>query len=460
MSLDPSLAMALPNEKENHPLFSGPWLRWSELTPSERFVCAFIILTPVWWFIGWTYNWFLITGAILSWQLWQGKGLMLKKPSWIVISGFSLHVYRSANSILNSSTDIKPSGWIGVMAGICFYFIIWFIESNDIRIRIEVLGWAISALVVELLMFWVVAQLILRAPHFVPPKTLISQFLDRSDRYVKGDGASNYLLPYWPEDKLPGGFSRFGFFYPVPEDFGLISGSITIYSLDIKNRYWKAALFCSGFFLLFISGTRMAWISFSVICILRYVILTSKAWGISALFAMLGLSCFLMLSVPQITDTISNTFSETTQSTNDFRKDSSEVRAKIYKRTWEEIISDPDSSKLILGRGVYGAGVLPGFEPAKIGSHSFLLGNLLYRQGLVGSLIFLLFWGSLVTKLFLERERRPMFSLLIFVFMTLTFPTMEFSSGHYFLILFALLPSTKHKLESMKSRRHRIYASA
>jgi O-Antigen ligase len=456
-----SLAAMLPKERKASLLFHGPWIRWSELSPAERFVCAIIILAPIWWFIGWAYFWFIITGAILSFQLWQGKSLRFKKPSWLVISGFLFHIYRSTTAILNTSDDIKPSTWIGVVAGICFYFIIWFIENNDIRIRVEVIAWAISALVLELLIFWVTAQLILKAPNFVPPRTLISQFLDRAERYVKGDGSSNYLIPYWADDKLPGGFSRFAFFYPVPEDFGIISGSISIFALEIKNRYWRKVLFCIGVFLLFVSGTRMAWIAFSLVLALRYIILVSKTWGISAMFAMIGLSCFLMLSVPQITNTAFDTFTQTTQSTSDFRKDSSEVRKKIYRRTWEEIISESDPDKLILGRGVYGQGVLPGFEPAKVGSHSFLLGTLLYRQGIFGSLIFLFFWASLITKLFLDRERRPIFSMLMVVFMSLTFPTMELTLGHNLLLLLALLPSTKHKLEPANiNRRNNIYASA
>jgi O-Antigen ligase len=461
MNWNQFLAIAQPVKQRNQNLFHGPWLRWIELTPSEKFVCTFIILTPIWWFIGWSYNWFLIVGSILLLQQFQGKSLQLKRPSWLVIFGFSSHLYRSATSILNSSS-VSPNIWVGLLAGMCFYSIIWHIESSDIRIRIEVIAWAISALVVELLVFWIIFQIILRAPNFTPPRSLVSQFLDKSARYVKGDGASNYLLPYWPEDKLPAGLCRFAFFYPVPEDFGLISGSIGVFSLEIKNRYWRIALFCLGVFLLFVSGTRMAWIAFSAVLALRYIIITSKAWGMSAMFALLGLSCFLMLSVPQITDTVFNTYSQTTESTSDFRRDSSEVRKKIYRRTWEELTSGPeaDSEKLLLGRGVFGPTVLPGFEPARIGSHSFILGNLLYRQGLIGTLIFLFFWISLITKLVLDRRRRPLFSILMVVFMSLTFPTMEFTLGHFLLIFLLLLPSTKHELESTKNQRSRIYASA
>jgi O-Antigen ligase len=458
MNLNSSLEMAQPAEQRTRPLFSGPWLRWRELTPSEKFVCAFVILTPVWWFIGWTYVWFLITGAILSYQLWKGKGLGLKRPSLLVIFGISFNIYRSATSILNSTDDIRPSTWIGVIVGICFYLIIWYIESRDIRIRIEVIAWAISALVLELLIFWVVVQLILRAPHFVPPRSLISQFLDRSERYIKGNGSSNYLLPYWPEDKLPGGLARFAFFYPVPEDFGLISAPIGIFALELKNRYWRAVLFCAGIFLLFISGTRMAWIAFLAVLILRYILLTSKRWGIAAMFALIGLVCFLMLSVPQITDTAVKTYTQTTESTSNFRKDSSEVRSKIYERTWEEITSEPD--KLLLGRGVYGSGVLPGFEPAKVGSHSFLLGTLLYRNGLFGTLIFLIFWLFFSAKLISTQDRRPLFSVLLVVFMSLTFPTMELTLGHNFLILLALLVSTKQSPKSFPTGRSRLYAPA
>jgi hypothetical protein len=457
MNSNPSLAESLPTEQGAQSIFSGPWLRWSQLTQAERFVCAFIILTPIWWLIGWTYNWFLLTGAVLSYQQLRGKGFGLKRPSLLVISGFSFHIYKSATSILNSS-EVKPSVLIGVVVGVCFYFIIWFIESNDVRLRVEAVAWAISILVLEILIVWVAAQLVLRTPQFVPPRTLLSQFLDRSERYIKGAGASNYLLLYSHGDKLPGGFTRFSFFYPVPEDFGLISSCISLFALDIKNRYWRAVLFCTGIFLLFVSGTRICWISLPVVLILRYVASIGKRWGLSIIFALIGLICFIILSVPQITDSTVSSYAQLTESTSNMRKDSSEVRAKIYERTWEEITSEPD--KLLLGRGVYGPGVLPGFEPAKIGSHSFLQGNLLYRQGLVGSSIFLIFWSSLITKLFSARSRGSSFSPLIFVLMSLTFPTMEFSMGHNFLILLALLVCKKQRLESKQNRGPRLYASA
>jgi O-Antigen ligase len=457
MNPNQSLAVILPIEQRSQPLFSGPWLRWGELTQAERFVCLFIIFTPLWWFIGWTYNWFLLTGAILLYQQWQGKGFGLKRPSLLIVSGFLFHVYRCTTLILNSS-EVKPSTWIGVIVGVCFYFLLWFIESNDIRIRIEVFAWAISILVIEILVFWITFQLILKTPYIVPPRTLISQFLDRSERYIKGSGASNYLLPYGNGDMLPGGFTRFAFFYPVPEDFGLISSCISLFALEIKNRYWRSTLFCVGIFLLFVSGTRICWIALPAILLIRYIIAVSKKWGIAAIFALIGLISFLLLSVPQVTDTTFNNYTELTDSAKNVRKDSSEVRAKIYERTWEEITDEPD--KLLLGRGVYGPGVLPGFEPAKVGSHSFLLGTLLYRQGLIGSFIFLIFWLLLIKKLFLTQNIRPFFSLLIIVFMSLTFPTMEFTIGHNFLILLALLAHDKENPRLLNNnRRHQLYAA-
>jgi hypothetical protein len=172
----------------------------------------------------------------------------------------------------------------------------------------------------------------------------------------------------------------------------------------------------------------------------------------------MGLVFFLLFSIPQITETTLNSYTNLTESASNVRKDSSEVRAKIYERTWDEIVTEPD--KLLLGRGVYGPGVLPGFEPAKVGSHSFLLGTLLYREGIIGSSIFLVFWSSLTLKLFSTRTRRPFFSLLIILLMSLTFPTMEFSMGHSFLVLLALLVCTKQRSESNRKPRSQLYASA
>ncbi|HEY9823994.1 MAG TPA: O-antigen ligase family protein [Stenomitos sp.] len=459
MNINQTLVDTLQDETNEPILFKGVWLCWEQLSQAEKFISSFIILTPAWWFFGWTYSWFFIVGSILLIHQIKKKDLILKRPSWLVISGLLFHCYRHSVLLLNSS-EVGLSVWVDILVGICFYFIIWYIENNNIRIRVKVLAWAISVLALEIISFWIVAQLIFKAPHFIPPRTLVSQFLDRSERYIQGSGASNYLLPYWPEDKLPGGFARFAFFYPVPEDFGLISGAISAFSLELKNHYWRIVLFCSGIFLLFVSGTRMAWISFLLILVIRCLIVLSKNWGIIVLYALIGFFCFVMLSVPQVTDITYESFSNTTQSGSNLRKDSSEVRGLIYRRTWEEITTDPEIEKLIFGRGAFGPGVVPGFEPAKIGSHSFILGTLIYRQGLLGTSIFVMYWTLMSRKLFFSKDKYPLSSPLIFLFISFTFPTMEFTLGHNLILLFALLPTHQFLEVPVRRGRQRSYVLA
>ncbi|MGL5793734.1 MAG: hypothetical protein ACRC06_04885, partial [Waterburya sp.] len=40
-------------------LFTGIFLRWRTLTPTEKLVCANIVLLPVWWLVGITNYLFL-----------------------------------------------------------------------------------------------------------------------------------------------------------------------------------------------------------------------------------------------------------------------------------------------------------------------------------------------------------------------------------------------------------------
>jgi hypothetical protein len=142
---------------------------------------------------------------------------------------------------------------------------------------------------------------------------------------------------------------------------------------------------------------------------------------------------FISLSMPVITDQLVSTFVGTSEATGNFRRDSTDVRNKIYQRTWDAIVTEPDN--LLLGRGVPGPTVLPGYAPAKIGSHSFILGSLLYRQGIVGTSLFLCFWVALVNHLYRTRMRRPILCLLVPIYMTLTFVVMEISLINYLLVL-------------------------
>jgi hypothetical protein len=428
-------------------LFNGIWICWDKLTFAEKAICIYIILFPIWWVLGWGYMWLLIATGILTGLKVRGKEINLKRPSPLIVFGFIFYIYAGLSTCTRSST-LSPSTLIGLSMSFFFMFILWYIESNNIRIRVRVLAWALSVLALECLLFWVVIQLILNTPYFIPPRSIIASFLDKSERYIAGAGNSNYLLPYWPKDKLPGGLVRFGFFFPTPENFSLIAAAISLVSLELKNRYWKISLFSSGIFLLFLSGTRSSWISLFIVLIAYYAFISGKRFGISILLALIACFSFVSLSLPSITDQVFEDYNRIQESAGNLRRDSTEVRSLIYKRTWEAIVSEPDN--LLLGRGVEGATVLPGYEPAKVGTHSFILGNLFYRQGLVGSLLFLSYWLSIAMHLYQTRAIKPSYVLPMLLLASITFVTMEICPGHNQIILLTLL-SAKQKEKSILS---------
>jgi hypothetical protein len=350
----------------------------------------------------------------------------------MVIFATAFQLYRSASTIINSEHfALNSITNLGTSLGFCF--ILWHAENRGYKIRPTVVAWAISVLVIYMLVFWFGAQIVFGGNTFQPPRALIANILDKGEQYVPGSGTANYLIPYWPEDKLPFGLARFSFFFPVPEDLALICGFVCLIALEIKKPAWRWSLFSSGVFLLFVSGTRSNWIVLPTILVLRFFIVAGKIWGPALIFSLIAMVSFISLSMPAITDQLVSTFVGTTEATGNFRRDSTDVRNKIYQRTWDAIVTEPDN--LLLGRGVPGPTVLPGYAPAKIGSHSFILGSLLYRQGIVGTTLFLCFWVALINYLYRTRMRRPILCLLVPIYMTLTFAVMEISLINYLLVL-------------------------
>ncbi len=422
-------------------LFNGIILRWSALKLEERCVCVAIIAAPVWWLIGWVYIFWICAAAIIAYEVWSGKNLQLESPSGLVISAACFLTLRNALAIFASGDDLGNSTLVGLVNGFCFAFFLWYIESRKIRVRFPVLAWAFSILVVEILLLWIMTQLVLGAPRFEPPRTLLAQILAKNERYIPGEGDANYLIPYRFEDKLPGGIPRVGSFFPVPEDFALISGFVCLIALDLKKQIWKLPLFGVGIFMLFLSGTRSNWIVLTLILVLRYLIVVGKAGGPAILVGLFALTSFLTLSLPPVTQMVSNTLTNTTEATGNLRRDSTDVRNKIYQRTFEAIATEPEY--LLLGRGVTGRTVLPGYEPAKVGSHSFILGSLIYRMGLIGTGVFLWFWVSLILTLYRTRAIRPLSGLLMVIYMSVSFVVMEISMINFILLLISILETNE-----------------
>ena len=437
----PSSIRSAQPEDNTSPL-QGIWIRWNNLTTPEKSICAFIVLVPLWWIVGWTYTILLIAGSCVAYEVWQSGGLRLQSPSLLVISAFCFQLYKSFTTIINSK-EVAHSSLLGLLTGVCLGFILWYVESKKINIRTEVVSWAFSVLVIEMLVFWMVAQLMLGAPHFTPLRSLLGQLTEKGERFIPGAGTSNYLIPYWPDDKLPGGFVRFAFFFPVPEDFALIAGFTILLALDIKKRIWSLPLLSAGIFLLFLSGTRSNWLALPIMLAVRFIFVARKIGGAALLSALIAFVGFFTLSLPVVTDLITDTYESTQAATGHLRQDSTEVRAKIYERTWNAIVDAPED--FLLGRGVPGLTVLPGYEPAKVGTHSFYLGTLLYRTGLLGTAIFLVFWTSLFLRLYRTRSSRPISYLLMFFYISIAFIVMEVSMITYLIILLSFTGDAPRK---------------
>lgn len=211
----------------------------------------------------------------------------------------------------------------------------------------------------------------------------------------------------------------------------------------MRNKVWSILMFVGSLFLIFVSGTRSVWISFPLVLGLRYLFTSSKVYGFVFLFTLMSVVSFTTLSLPPLTDLIINTYGNTVKSTAEARGDSTEVRQKIYTRTIEQI---PEN--LLLGHWQAGPTVLPGFELGRIGTHSFILGTLLYRAGLVGTAIFTTFWVSIYFWFYKTRSGRPLSCYGLLILFTLLSPVMEFGDIRLWMLflLSAAMRSPKVKV--------------
>jgi hypothetical protein len=418
--------MASIKIKNNEYLFSGLLIRWYALTQPEKVVCAAILLIPIWWLWGWKQLFIFLFLGIVIYEYRQQKQLGLKVPSLAVSSLllfgfytlFSTYIYAQlSNFSLNPNSILSPIDQL-----ICVGLILWYIQSNNLRVRLQVVAWSCSVIVIMMLGFWVIIYFGLQQAHYVPSLSIYGLLTDKGARFIPGLGNSNYLMPYFPTDTSLPGMVRYVYFFHGPESLALFFGFICLLALDIKNRLWSLLLFVASFFLLLTSGTRAVWVALPVVLFLRYFVQIGKASGIWLLCVLIAIVSYTTLSVPAVTDLVLNRVTNTTEATSNLRGDSTEVRTKIYHRTFEAIIEDSDS--LIFGHVVPGKTVLPGYEPAMVGTHSFILSSLLYRSGLLGTGIFLTYWVSLLWWLYQTRNTRPM-CLLIFAIFSLTFTTME-----------------------------------
>jgi hypothetical protein len=437
--------------KDDEKLLSAICLRWDALKQPEKVVCATIVLIPLWWLLGWAYVLLILTMGIAVCEFFHSGGLHLKRPSIIATSAVVFGLYRLV-SVSSHAEVLTPNLILSqINTWVCCGLLLWYIQSKDVRIRPQVITWACSVAVVEMVVFWLVVHFVLGEPYYNPPLSLFGLLTNKGERYVPGVGNGNYLMPYFPGDRALAGLSRFCFFFPGPESFALAVGFIGLLALDIKNRLWSLLLFLACVFLMLLSGTRSTWIVFPVVVFVRYFFAIGKAWGPSLLCTLIALASFVTLSLPPVTDILFDRYTATLEATGNFRQDSTEVRAKIYTRTLQGIVNEPD--RLLFGHGVMGETVLPGYEPAKVGSHSFILGTLLYRSGLVGTGIFITFWASLILWFYNSRVGRPVCCLLVLLYFSLTFLVMELEMS---VIPITLVCAVLHvpKMKSLRRVQH------
>jgi hypothetical protein len=408
----------------------GILLRWNLLTQSERVACLGISLIPLWWLWGWSFLFVMLAGGVIFYEYRHHGNIQLKRPSILVlvflayglydlISGVFYSQYHAASIGFRDLTDQFESVFSPA-------FILWYVQSRNIRVRLTVVAWAFSVVVASMLVAWLYAVVIMHQAGFSPPRSLFGLLTKKPPLYEPGLGNTNYLIFYRASDKSIPGFVRFFLFFHGPESLALTTSFIALLALDLKKRIWSVPLFCGSVLILLMSGTRSAWLALPITILVRWLLKTGAKQGVWLIFALIACwSCLTML--PPVTEFLSDLSARTAQSSNELRGDSSDVRAEIYRRTSERILESSDW-ELIMGHTVPGETVLREYEPAKVGTHSFYLGTLLYRQGLLGTGLFIAYWVSLVTWFYNTRHERPIAALLILLLMTFTFTVMAYES--------------------------------
>jgi hypothetical protein len=398
------------SKKKDERLFAGFWLRWNNLTKAEKYICANIVLFPIWWMTGLIIYISLLLLLGVFYYEWRCYGkIRFKRPSLAVLALFAFNSYDYIDSIflfLNgySSIDVPSEYAVSVVdlikGGMNFLVWpgwVWYIQSHNVRVRLEPVAWACSVSVAQMLLLWLFLQL---RPEFLTFQVPTLYHTLTGTYGAKG----TYLMFY--ED------GRHQFFFSHFQAVNAFLGFVALMSMDLKNRIWSLLLLTSCIFLMGQTGTRSGWLALPIALAVRFLMTVNKnrnAWLILLLSAIIS---FATLSFPPITNWVSNTFQNTTQTVGDARRGSTEARAKVYQQTLERI---PD--KPIFGHKVLGPPAIEGPKKyidenkSHIGSHSFILGDLLYIKGLVGLGIYATFWGSLLWWFYQTRDERPLFWL-------------------------------------------------
>ncbi len=406
---DSSLSIATRPIKPEEPTgpLQGYGIRWKTLTRAEQLVCASIALLPLWWILGWSWTLAVWMLGIIAHDIFRYGNLRFKSPTLSAAALLAFGFYTLINSNLRSPTFNLNSVIGPTTLWICAGLALWYIQSNDIRIRPQVMAWAFSVSIIQMIVFWLIVHFGLSEHSYIPYRTLFGFLTDKGEQFIPGAGNANYLKPYEPSEKGLGGLARYSFFFAHPSTCALWVGFAALLSLDMKNRIWATYMVLGCSFLLLLGQTRSAWLAFPVALAARYFFNRSKVF----LFALVSVVSLAVLSLPPITDSLLGNYTGAIEATSHLRKDSSKVRNLIYARTLERI-----PEELLLGHGINGPTVLPGFDAGRIGSHSFFLGTLLYKAGVLGTAIFTTFLVSLFLWLARTKTGRPTCCFFIFLY--------------------------------------------
>ena len=421
-------------------IFQGIWLRTQALTQAEKVVCLGIILIPIWWVIGWGVMLLLWMCGIVFYELKTHRKIRLSPPKLEVIGIILFSFYRSLSYGMNSP-EIAPRVLIDpLITWGCVGILLWYIQSNNIRVRLQPVAWAFSFTICMMILWWIFCHFVIREPYYTPPRTLYAVLTDKGAYNPANLGSvGNFLVPYYLTEKGFGGLYRHNFFFPHPTVSSFAIGFAGLIALDIKNLLWSRSILAACTLLILIAQARNAWLSLSVVLVVRWILTTGKTRGITFMLALFAIASFATFSVPSVTNYITDTYSNTVETTSNFRKESTEGRQKIYQRTWESFIEEP-----LWGHGVNGPSVVPGYEFAGLGSESFILGTLLYKSGLVGTGVFLAFYISLLVQLCKTRKDRPLCCFLMLLYFTLASSVTEFLGLELFLLLLCTILQKSH----------------
>ena len=405
-------------------LFRGFWLRWSTLNTAERFVCANIALVSLWWatgFIEYMPQIMLVSIGLYEWQRY-GE-IRLKRPSLAVIALFAFFAYEFIDTFLlyydaHPSVETAPENiTLNYLIKTTFEFALpglaWYVQSNNIKVRPEVVIWACTVVVVQMMVAWLVIQFVVPTAFDNPPRSLYGILTGKSPGYADGLGKSNYLL-FYDEER------RFGFFFGDKQTCSAFIGFVALLALDIKNWLWSLLLLAACIFLMIWPEARSAWISLPVALFVRMLLTTGKVGGSWFLLALIALLSFGTISVPPVTNSIMNMTQDTATTVGDYRAGSTEARLEIYYQTLARILEKPIFGHKVSGISDDTSHLDDGGDKAsKIGTHSVILGRFFYQNGLVGTGLFATFWLGIIIWLYDTRVGRPMCWFPILLFFTL-----------------------------------------